>query len=69
MDNLISIKLVLIGDSNTGKSIFTQYFSKAYEKLNFKEYHPSSSATFTGKILYFKFKINIYWYTITKYTI
>ena len=57
MDNLISIKLVLIGDSNTGKSIFTQYFSKAYEKLNFKEYHPSPYATFTGKILVYNNKI------------
>ena len=57
MDNLISIKLVLIGDSNTGKSIFTHYFSKDYKELNFKEYRPSPCAMFMTKKLVYNNKI------------
>ena len=57
MDDLISIKLVLIGDSNTGKSIFTRYFLKDYKELNFKEYRPSPSAIFMGKKLVYNNKI------------
>ena len=53
MKDYESIKLVLIGASNTGKTTFVKYLTQKYETLNFKDYQASVCATFfQKKIIY-----------------
>ena len=57
MDKGIYIKLVLIGEDNTGKTIFSEYLLNGYnENLFFKEYISTVGASYMGKQLIYKNK-------------
>ena len=58
MDSEISIKLVLVGEENTGKTIFSQYLFGGYsENLLFEEYTSTVGASYMTRVLIYKNKI------------
>ena len=66
MDEFYEIKIVVIGAQNTGKTLFCDCLTKAYEDLNFQPYQTSFSATFRVKKLIYNnnlFKLNV-WDTV-----
>ena len=44
MDDKFLIKLALVGDKNTGKTIFTNYLNNGFEKVDFDNYEKSLGA-------------------------
>ena len=51
MENELSIKLLIIGGENSGKTKFIKYYIN--EDIYLNAYHPSMAAQYYSKIIYF----------------
>ena len=56
MKNYVNIKLVVLGDENTGKTKFIEYLITCYDNINFENYIPSNGAAFGARSIIYNNK-------------